>query len=173
MNENPAENLMRQFRQCSSLFHRRRVHHKHSHEEGFAHRGQGRLLCLLLEKDGLSHKDIVEALDIRPSSVSELVARLEQSGQIQKSANEADKRVSNVYLTHEGRKTAQTLAETRQDEENGIFAALDQDEQNQLSALLGKLIASLREKDTLQDDEGQTGHKRGRGRHHGHDRQYR
>ena len=169
MNNNLTENLMSQFHQCTHLIRHRSSREHHRNEEGLAHRGQGRLLRLLLERDGLSHTEIVDALGIRPPSVTELVIRLELSGQIYKNVNETDKRVSNVYLTEEGRKNAEALNEQRKADVTAIFGVLNQEEQSQLSDLLTKLIESLKDSDeTNEDHHGRHKHRHGRGGHSHH-----
>jgi len=116
-------------------------------------RGQGRLLYMLSKNDGVLIKDIVEALDIRPSSASELVAKLEKKGLIRVEGDEADKRVRKVFLTAEGKE----LTDQMDHRYNDLFDGLSEDEQAQLLTLLQKMNSSLNEKslelDRLAQDE--------------------
>jgi DNA-binding MarR family transcriptional regulator len=166
-NLSSAETLSRQFHKVSNLMQRHRfafkkeqgrpIDHSSDTRGAESHRGhhhgldktvphgQGRLLRLLKETDGLPLKDIVEALDIRPSSASELVAKLEQNGYVSRTTNAEDKRVVNVFITPAGlARIAEKISERKQRLDN-LYAALDEQEQKQLSALLGKLISSLKE----------------------------
>ncbi|HML47259.1 MAG TPA: MarR family transcriptional regulator [Clostridia bacterium] len=141
--ENVSRKLFEQFRQCAVLF--QRGMHRHPHppfREVAIKRSQARLLDILLEEDGQSLKDIVERMDIRPSSAGELVGKLEQSGLVERRENPTDKRVVNVFLTEAGRKEAERNAEERVDRD--LFSGLDEQEQEQLSGLMEKLIASLK-----------------------------
>lgn len=140
---NVSRKLFEQFRQCAILF--QRGMHRHPHppfREMVVKRSQARLLDLLLEEDGQSLKDIVERMDIRPSSAGELVSKLEQSGWVERRENPTDKRVVNVFLTEAGRAEAERNAEERVDRD--LFSGLEEQEQEQLSRLMEKLIASLR-----------------------------
>ena len=142
-NGNVSRKLFEQFRQCAVLF--QRGMHRHPHppfREVLVKRSQARLLDILLEEDGQSLKDIVERMDIRPSSAGELVSKLELSGWVERRENPTDKRVINVFLTETGRKEAERNAEERVDRD--LFSGLDEQEQEQLSRLMEKLVVSLR-----------------------------
>lgn len=148
----PAEQLLEQFYQCAALFQRGR--HLFMHErmlEGMNKHSQARLLGILLKDDGLPQKEIVEIMDIRPSSVGELVGKLEQSGLAERRENEHDKRVTNVFLTEAGRAAAQKAETMRANVD--LFIGLDAEEQTQLSQLMGKLIASLKTRFVQRDLE--------------------
>jgi DNA-binding MarR family transcriptional regulator len=128
-------------------------------------RGQGRLLRALVENDGMSQRDILDALDIRPSSASELIAKLEQGGYVTKQANAEDKRVTNIFITEKGREYVANTHGKQSERVSELFDALDENEQQQLSELLGKLVASLKEKS---QNAGIDVSKRGHSGHGGH-----
>ena len=71
---------------------------------------QLRLLRLLDNKGELTNSDLVEALDIRPSSVSALVQKLEDLGLISRRESETDKRVQLIALTDDGKKFIEKLS---------------------------------------------------------------
>lgn len=154
-----AEALLNQLYQSVNLMHRTRAEGGREHGR-HSDRGQGRLLALLLRQDGLSHKDIVQEMDIRPSSAGELVSKLEQAGYVQRSYNESDKRISNVYLTAEGREVAAHNSADHAARLEQLFSGLTEQEMQQLSALMGKLIDSLRERvpDSRHDHHGHHDH---------------
>jgi len=109
-------------------------------------RSQGRLLGLLSQSDGLFIKDIVEAFDIRPSSASELVSKLEKNGFVRVESDTEDKRARKVFLTDEGKALADKMKETRTEITNELFDGLTEEEQGQLLALLKKMNGSLADK---------------------------
>ncbi|MCL2881593.1 MAG: MarR family transcriptional regulator [Coriobacteriia bacterium] len=117
----------------------------HGGPRGVAH-AQARLLQLLDERDGRSLSEIVEELDIRPSSASELVSKLEQQGYVKRETNADDKRVTNIFITDEGKAHYATYAAARAKRDADFFDGLSDEEQKQLSELLAKLSASLKEK---------------------------
>ena len=114
--------------------------------EGCVPRGQGKLLRLLLDRDGLFIKDIVLELDIRPSSASQLIERLMGKGLVDRIVDDQDKRAKRIILTEKGRACAEKIKSTHADMYDKILDGLSTDEQQQLSALLKKLNTSLNEK---------------------------
>jgi DNA-binding MarR family transcriptional regulator len=109
----------------------------------FGARGQGKLLRMLLERDGILMKDIVEELDIRPSSASELVAKLEKRGFIRTETDAQDKRAKRVYATEKALQYADKLKTAHGEMTAEVFAALTDEEQAQLLALLRKVTDSM------------------------------
>jgi len=105
--------------------------------------GQGRLLAFLLEKDGISQKELSELLRITAASVSELINKLENDGYIERKQNESDKRVTNIFLTEGGRFFSQKMEEARLQVAKDFFVALGEDEQTQLLSLIQKVIDSI------------------------------
>lgn len=170
--QSKSDSLLHQLHQCTNLVHRRGHQLRQvEQDEGVFFRGQARLLGALLENDGLSQKELVEVLDIRPSSVGELVVKLEQNGYVERRQNEQDRRIINVYLTDDGRKLATSAAEKRDSFLEDLFSGLTPEETDQLSALLNKLSDSLQEKlgeDAADDPFGRCGGHRGHHHHPSH-----
>jgi len=117
----------------------------HGGPRGVAH-AQARLLHYVQEHDGCSLSAVVEELDIRPSSASELVSKLEQQGYVRREANAEDKRVTNIFITDEGKEHLAVFEAARAKRDADFFDGLSAAEQKQLAELLGKLSASLKEK---------------------------
>jgi len=114
-------------------------------------RGQGRLINLLTQSDGMLIKDIVDAFDIRPSSASELVAKLEKQGLVHVESDETDKRARKVFLTEQGKAQANRMKAARDNVTTGMFEGLNEEEQSQLLALLKKMNTTLAEKSSSLD----------------------
>lgn len=117
----------------------------HKCHGGSGRHGQNRVLAVLMMQDGTSQKDLAYLLGIRPQSLSEALARLEESGMIERRHNENDRRVVNVYLTDAGRGRARKVAEDRKKSAADVFSVLTDEEKDQLSAMLGKVSAKLEE----------------------------
>lgn len=111
-----------------------------------AMRGQALLLEMLLGEDDLPLKDLVEKMDIRPSSLSELVQKLQRAGLVETREDAQDRRSTRVKLTEEGRARAQERLSAREEKLGALFAGLTEEEQGQLLALLTKLNQSLESK---------------------------
>jgi DNA-binding MarR family transcriptional regulator len=101
---------------------------------------------LLLERDGILVKDIVEELDIRPSSASELVAKLEKRGFVRTETDSQDKRAKRVYVTEKTHEFADRIKTSHSEAAAEILAALSADEQEQLLTLLRKITVSLEQR---------------------------
>ncbi|MDR0300659.1 MAG: MarR family transcriptional regulator [Streptococcaceae bacterium] len=104
--------------------------------------GSQGLLLKLWEQDGLTNAEIAELLDIKPSSVSAQVKQLEESGLIERRADENDGRVSRVFLTEAGRNAQSERKEQFSDMSEEVFAVLTKEEQSQLNDLLQKLVVA-------------------------------
>jgi DNA-binding MarR family transcriptional regulator len=98
-----------------------RLHHSRAHsffaEKGL-HRGQHRILFMLWKEDGVTQKDIASMLNLAPSSITDVLQRMEKSGFVERKADDEDQRISRVYLTARGREL--------QLETNNLFKALDE-----------------------------------------------
>lgn len=124
---------------------------------GTVGRGGQRKVLELLASGEMTQKALTEKLGIQPGSVSELVGKLERAGLIEKAENEADRRTMDLRLTEAGQAS---LEEGGEKEGSGAsFAALSEDEQQQLLALLEKLHADWKARFHA-----------GRGRHGGEER---
>lgn len=122
-----------------------RLLHKH-HLRAYAERGpmadptrgQGRIIAILKMQDGISTKDMSYLLDIRISSLNELLSKMEKAGYISREASEADKRVMLVKLTEKGK------SEQQQEWTPGeIFDCLSEDEQKVFGEYLDRVNASI------------------------------
>ncbi len=147
MEKDLSETLLEQVRNCTNLVHRL-MHSEHhavhpSAEEANIGRGQGLVLRILAEEDGLAQSEITEKLDIRPSSLGELVTKLERNGYVERRQNETDKRVVNVFLTEKGREAESKFINPRREAAKSWFAGLSEEEKSQLSELMGKMISSM------------------------------
>jgi len=77
-------------------------------EEGCAP-GMGRPLSILADNEGASSRELAELLDIRPSSLTEMLTRLESEGLVIRTTDSEDRRVSRVSLTDKGKELAEKM----------------------------------------------------------------
>ncbi|WP_255217951.1 MarR family winged helix-turn-helix transcriptional regulator [Lactobacillus delbrueckii] len=66
-------------------------------------RGQNRTLALLSKNEGMKQAELARFTRVRPSSISEVVDRLERHGLIERRRDNSDHRVFRLYLTEKGR----------------------------------------------------------------------
>lgn len=107
------------------------------------HHGQGKLLHILLTHDGCSQRELAALMHIRAASLTELIQKAEAKGAIRRTPNSRDRRMSDVFLTEEGRKQAQEFSSEDAVLTEDIFSIFSVEEQEQLAALLTKLNAHL------------------------------
>lgn len=147
------EKLMEQFRKYQVLMHQgmRRFAPRGPKED--QHHGQGKVLVMLAENDGVSQKLLTEQSGIRPASLSELIIKLERNGLVERQRNEEDKRNRNVYLTDDGRALAETIKSRKDESADFLFDVLSEEEKETLTVLFDKLITSLEDKVADMDEE--------------------
>ena len=147
------EKLMEQFRKYQVLMHQgmRRFAPRGPKED--PHHGQGKVLVMLAENDGVSQKLLTEQSGIRPASLSELIIKLERNGLVERQRNEEDKRNRNVYLTEEGRALAETIKSRKDESADFLFDVLSEEDKETLTVLFDKLITSLEDKVADMDEE--------------------
>lgn len=90
-----------------------RVSHKEGHRKGRLYHGQANLLLLISQNDGASQRELGEQMDIRPSSMTEMLTKLEQNGLIVKKRDDKDQRVMHIHLTEEGKKHLRKLLKVK------------------------------------------------------------
>ncbi|WP_308258889.1 MarR family winged helix-turn-helix transcriptional regulator [Lactobacillus delbrueckii] len=66
-------------------------------------RGQNRTFALLSKNEGMKQVELARFARVRPSSISEVVDRLERHGLIEQHRDNSDHRVFRLYLTEKGR----------------------------------------------------------------------
>ncbi|WP_086348121.1 MarR family winged helix-turn-helix transcriptional regulator [Candidatus Enterococcus clewellii] len=96
------------------------------------------VLDLLLEEDGMTQGVLAELLDIRPSSLTEILNKLAQRGEIERREDPNDKRIKQVFITEKGRAKASPMKQ-KQDRSEEFFAGLSDEEQAELNQLLNKI----------------------------------
>lgn len=161
MNENNLD-LIEQFTRIEWLLHRyHQQNHLHHGPMGDPRRGQGRVLAILKLQPEISQKDLSFLLDMRPQSLGELLTKLEKSGYITRTPSETDRRVMNIKLTEAGRET--TEQEFSFDK---MFECLNEEEQNNLSSYLKRVIDTLEAQ--IGDEQAEPGFDRGGNPFEGH-----
>ncbi|MGM0126067.1 hypothetical protein IGI37_003468 [Enterococcus sp. AZ194] len=101
---------------------------------------QQRVLDILSNEDGLTQGTLAEILDVRPSSLTEILKKLEYRNEIERVEDPLDKRIKTVHLTELGREKSRPHTLDRDDSED-FFLGISEEEQQQLELLLTKIIA--------------------------------
>ena len=166
--------------------HNKRGHHHGSGRGGSRH---GRILGIIAHHEGLSSSELAEILDIRPSSVTEVLNKMEGEELIRKQKDEKDQRINRLYLEPAGKQIVEEYRKMRieNDPYKGI---LDEEETTEFIRLCRKLKEGMEDlnlkyeteagpcdcgrvdgpcvcgKHSAQDGKSHHGHG-GRGRHQG------
>jgi DNA-binding MarR family transcriptional regulator len=107
------------------------------------HRGQAHLLSIISRKNGASQSELAEEMDVRPSSMTETLLKMEEAGLITRKQDENDQRIMRVFLAEAGEKAVQQSNIAALDLTTGLFNGLTSEEQVQMLSLIEKLSASL------------------------------
>lgn len=107
-----------------------------------------RALHMLTPDRTLAMKDLAEALQLTPPSVTALTRRLVQSGMVQRQTHEEDSRISLLSLTEEGRALLEGLYHEQLRGMERLLHGLSDEDQRQLIDLLERAVQALREEVT-------------------------
>jgi len=136
---------------------------------------------LIAENDGVIQRDLAEEMDMRPSSMSEMLAKMEELGFLLRKQDDKDQRVMHIFLTERGKNAVEESQSATKNIADTLFKGLSGEEIQQMLFLTEKLCAHLETMDTAETawETGHYRHHRGYGdRHsleerHGHHRDYR
>lgn len=111
-------------------------------DEGFPP-AVGRMLECAFMHDGVSSRELCELLDLRPSSLSELLSRAEDHGLLTRVADEDDRRIQHVFLTERGKAAVERIQSARDQDAALKVSCFSEEEKDQFIALCDKLIRHL------------------------------
>lgn len=100
---------------------------------------QKRILIILLEAGTMTQRELTERIGIQPGSASEVIGKLEDSGFIQRTPSQSDRRTTDIHLTEAGRARALEAAQQRKSRHREMFSCLTEEERETLLILLEKL----------------------------------
>lgn len=129
-----SEKLYSLFLRCSHALSR--GHHQNTGMPP----SQQRILSLLASNDKITQHELLDIMQIRAASLSELLTKLEGKGLINRVKSDGNKRGVDVAITDLGEAVVSEYAHDHQENTNELFSILSQDEQQLLVQLLGRLI---------------------------------
>ncbi len=89
---------------------------------------------------GVRQKDLIERTRINPSSMSEFIAKLEEDGYLKREVDPEDKRATLLSLSDLGYARISELQDERTEQLEKLFGNLTQEEKEELSSLLTKIL---------------------------------
>lgn len=99
----------------------------------------GRLLECIAAHPGVSSRDLCEMLDLRPSSLSEMLARAESGGLAVRTVNEEDRRAQRVSLSEKGSSLVEQMQKAREADFEKKTSCFTEAEKAQFCALCNRL----------------------------------
>lgn len=103
----------------------------------------GRLLSCLAENPHVSSRDLCEILDLRPSSLSEMLTRAEGEGWITRAVDEEDRRIQRIDLSPKGKSFVEEMESAREKDYQRKTACFTEEEKAQFCALCNRLSEHL------------------------------
>jgi len=101
-----------------------------------AHAG---ILRILSMTPAISQQALATALGTVPSRLVALVDELEERGLVERRTHESDRRTYALHLTDKGNATMETIGRIAREHRHDLLAALSDEEQARLSALLERV----------------------------------
>lgn len=112
---------------------------------------QNRALSVIALNDGISQSQLSYILGTRPQSTGEIVRKLERRNLIERKTDEKDNRLSNLYLTEDGKRRVELI--NNRVGSDDMFDVLTEEEKETLNELLGKVIEANPYKDRVREQE--------------------
>lgn len=121
-----------------------RLHYYRTHvllEEIGVYHGQPPMLFILSKKDGLSQRELADLLNIKPSTITVMLKRMEKANLVTRRQDKEDQRVSRVYITEEGLRLCKKASEVMNRIENEFFGNFTTEE----SLILRRLFLQMKD----------------------------
>ena len=99
----------------------------------------GRLLECVAENSNVSPRDLCEMMDVRPSSLSEMLSRAEGEGWIVRTTDDEDRRIQRISLSGTGREIVSRMREARKADYEKKTACFTEAEKEQFCELANRL----------------------------------
>src|SRR5664280_3596371 len=105
----------------------------------------GQLMCLrvLTVNDGAAQRDLADMLHVARPTVTKMLQGMEKSGLVERRPDEADQRLTRVYLTASGRAAEKQMGVAAAEYVNATIATLPEEDRRELARLLDELGACI------------------------------
>ncbi len=139
-----------------------RTMRRRPHRPGCPPDGVGRVLAELAKAGSLRSHELSERLDVRPSSLTELLGRLERDGLIVRTTDENDKRAMSITPTEKGLALGNLIIAERAERSAKLSECFSDEEAEQFCAYCERFSQHL---EKLSEEE-RNSHAHGCGHHH-------
>lgn len=107
-------------------------------------KGQSRCLYIIKMTGEINQRRLAEILNIRPTSLSETIKRLEEKGMIRRTSDENDKRTYMISLTEKGDEEFEQIRKSYTSEHKEWLDILTREELDTFYKILDKINASMK-----------------------------
>ena len=107
------------------------------------HPGQATCLRLLAVHDGITQRDLADALHLARPTVSKMLQAMQKAGVVERRPDDTDQRLTCVKLTAAGRALERDLRAVAADYVNETIGTLPEGDRRELARLLDDLAASI------------------------------
>ncbi len=101
--------------------------------------GQRRVLFFLSKEGSMSQRELQSLLDVKSSSLSEMITKMENAGLIKKTRSKKDQRVILLSLSEKGKKEADRECDELNYITEHLFSCLSKQEEQDIYRFLEKL----------------------------------
>lgn len=113
--------------------------------EGYGlHPGQVAAMKELQKKEGMSQRELADALHIKPPTVAVSIKRMEKGGFVERRPDEKDQRIIRIYLTEYGKKVNDEISELLKENEKVLFKEFEEGEIYLFKRFLKQMIGNIR-----------------------------
>lgn len=106
-------------------------------------RGQGRIIFLLAKNEGISQRQLADLAQIKPSSLTQLLERLEKDQLIYRQRDKDDRRIIRVWLTAKGKEKHTNNLLHRRKYEQLLLNEVSDTEKDVFIQVLGKMLLQV------------------------------
>ena len=153
--QNEQEVFMEEtFNVTESILRLVRVMRRRPMAPGHHSHGVGKLLRVIAANPGATSRELAEMMDIRPSSLTELLNRLEERGIVVRARDENDLRVVRVAITELGQAEIKHHDEAKRQSIDSIADCLNPEEQKVFCELCDRLAANAERQTNEQQAQG-------------------
>ena len=117
-------------------------HNSLSQDLNLSH-AQINILEIINSNQGIIQKEIASIINIKASSMTELVSKLKNKDLIYRKKDDTDLRIIRLFITDKGKEELKNITKIRDENEKSIFKSLNEDEKENLYSLLKKINESL------------------------------
>lgn len=121
-----------------------RLHYYRTHvllEEVGIYPGQPPMLFILSNEGGQSQSELAEKLQIKPSTITVMLKRMENEGIVERRKDKLDQRITRVYITEKGRKLCDEAIKVMDKVQDECFANITAEEK----IILRRLFMQMRD----------------------------